>query len=1232
MSSKGSFSFTKAQQRAIDTRGVSVAVSAAAGSGKTRVLVQRVIELLTSEHPVSADRLLILTFANKAADEMKTRISDALDELIEEDPSNDNYRRQQLLLDGADICTVHSFCGKVVRDNFFRLGISRDFRIGTENELRELRSALMSELIEEYYTPPVKETENYDQRYEMYKAFGTLSLLLSGSKLDSELEEELLTAYEKYTSHAFPKKWIDKCVSDYDPSLSLGDDEAARSIADSIEKIMPDLRKRQAELDGLRAALEERASAKKAPKTYTAVLDRIDAIDGFIAKAERCLSGNTDVAGLFEAVNGLDTSGFNASRLKPDDHRELCAAILCISGISEGIKEYKQFCCFTEDIFREDNKQLYPVMLCLRELLMKFDERYFAEKCRREMLDFDDLQRLMLRLLYEYDEKTGEYKRTLFAEELSLCYDEIMVDEYQDTNDVQEKIFKAVSRGEKNLFVVGDMKQSIYRFRNAMPELFKARCARAADKSDKDSELIILDKNFRSRKGVIDGVNFLFSRLMSEQAGEIDYDDTQKLKFGASYPDRDEEDVELHLIEYHKDDTVKEDEEDSDPDAEDDNMEKTEAAYCSGLISDMVKRGTPCRDICILLRSVKNKAKTYAFELERLGIPVYTDAGLDLLKKYEIRAALALMNVINNPMSDVDMTAVLMSPVFGFTPDDMAVLKDKNGRNYYKKLRFACTEEGELAERCKTVAEKLRSFRTLSGSMSVDKLMMRVFEETGFLAVMRAMPGGALREENLRRLIAFAAEYEAAAAGGLSGFVRHIRYLESTDEGIKVSDAAPPDAVRIMTIHHSKGLEFPVCILAGTKNRTRPDKDRVRYHSDAGIGLCSMDTDLMVKFDTFRRTYIKELSAREEKSEQLRILYVALTRAKEKLIMLSTIKTETVSQLNAPDDGSDEPTAYQKYLLNMYSKTTDGRIDPKEVLSSSTFSDLIVMCAIQHNSMDALREDAGILGFTPAGDDHGHPWKYVHIPMVEQRKQVFTRTAEDSAPDSELTAIIKERLRRRPVDGSTLVPSKVSASMLAHKEITDELVAMSKPDFVLTAGVSPTERGKATHTFLQHASLDALKASRVNPDALEKEKQRLVSQRLMSESQAELVSDDKVAAFAGSALFDNMCKAAEVRREYRFTVSIPGRLALAASPELRDTDCGDAKSILQGAIDCIIDDGSTLTIVDYKTDRVKDPADLADMYGLQLRLYKAAAEQLFGKPVSRCVIYSLHKSTEVELV
>ncbi len=1261
---KAVFEATPAQKNAINACGGGIIVSAAAGSGKTRVLVQRVIRLLTGDDAVPADRLLILTFTNTAAAEMKMRISQAIDELIEDNPDNDFYRRQQLLLSCADICTIDSFCSKVVRENFFRLGVSRDFRIGTSAELYELSRKIMSDVIEEYYTPPKEGSESYSEKLKTYESFNLLSMLMTDEKLDNDLESGLLEAYDKYTSHAFPDQWLRMCTEQYDPEKKLCDNKTADYLFDSLKPLISKLRacydSAMEYYGAVEAEMYKKQEKKKAKdnkkNAYDCAMDAYESYGYFLENMEELYTEDKrNFSAAADMIGGFSKIRISYGSSKDENIKYAASTLGAFADIVNG--ELKPYSCYTEDIFRENNEKLYPVMKCLAEILQKFDKRYFDAKRERRILDFHDLESLVLKLLYRYDESSDSYITTDFAAETAEKYDEIMIDEYQDTNDIQENIFKAISKNEENLFVVGDIKQSIFRFREAKPLLFKKRCETARDydvKSELFPALIVLDRNFRSRKGIIDSVNYIFGLIMSEKAGEIEYDEKHRLTAGAYYPEKAQPDTELHIVEYRK--RSPDGETDDEQDEEDADKIKTEAIYCAKLIRDIVNRGDTVydsrekrerrviySDFCILMRTVKNWAHIYSSELERCGIPVYTDAEFDLLERYEVKAALAYLKVLNNPLSDIDMLAALMCPVFGFTPDELAQIKEVERKSYYRKLSALAHEDksvNKLAEKCGKFIDTMKRFRELSVTLPTDRLLTEFFESTGFISVMNAMPNGEFRVQNLRKFMNFVSEYEGSVSGGITGFVRHIRYLEETHNGIKVSDSTPVNAVRIMTIHHSKGLEFPICILAGTNSKGKSSSLRVNYHSELGIGLRTMDTEKLLQFNTLQYTAIKRAAELEEKSELLRLLYVALTRPKERLIMLSTVTTDAQEEADASD--SSAMTKYRKYLNNIAKKIIyderTGHILPEVVMNCKTFSEWIIMCALLNGEMKEIRHDACVSGAGEVEYSDSEvilpalvcktQWKFVHAAeVVRDMKKAVIRDINKT--DGGLEQFLHKRFSEKRNDLSTKVPSKVSASMLAHKSSPSLFAAVSKPSFARGERVSPAEKGTATHAFLQYADIKRLYGEIAESGAFEEEKKAVIAQKLMSAAQAELIVENDIINFSKSRLFERMVKAQRLYREYRFTVSIPAKMALIDGDSFSDEEFGDSKSILQGSVDCIIEENDGLVIVDYKTDRVKNAEELEDMYALQLNLYKEAINQIFDKPVKECYIYSLHCGCEI---
>ncbi len=1278
------FEPTKAQKNAINAHGGGIIVSAAAGSGKTRVLVQRVIKLLTGENPVLADKLLILTFTNTAAAEMKMRISQAIDELIQENPENDFYRKQQLLLSGADICTIDSFCSRVVRENFFRLGVSRDFRIGTAAELHELSRRIMSDIIEEYYTPPEEGCENYKAKLEEFESFNYLSMILTDSRLDNDLEYELLRIYNKYTSHAFPEQWIKMCVEQYNPEIELCDSRAVGYLFDSIEPLIGKLREIYDSAIKYYDYLEQFRKSNK--KSYIKTLDTIDYYGDFLENIEKLYYvGKRNYFIAADAITGFTKTTINPGKSQDE---ELKAAINILKLFANCVvDELMPLTGFSEGIFRENNAMLYPVIKCLGELLKKFDERYFEAKKEKRILDFHDLESLVLKLLYSYDDKNDRYVTTDFAREIRDSYEEIMIDEYQDTNDIQENIFKAISKNEKNLFVVGDVKQSIYRFREAKPDLFKNRCNRSSKYDEAVNAfpaLIVLDRNFRSRKGIIDSVNYIFRLLMSEKSGEIEYDENHKLTNGAYYPEKNEPDVELHIIDHREEATTTNDDEEYTSDqeeAEEQNRTKTEAIYCAGLIRGMIDRGDTVydskekreravkySDFCILMRSVKNNAHIYSSELEKYDIPVYTDTGFDLLQRYEVKAALAYLKVLNNPLSDIDMIAALMCPVFGFTPDELAQIKGVHNKNYYRRLLTlsdTLTEKTEndtaaseahdyeentyseisvqVKEKCRNFLSVMRKFRDLSVTVPTDRLLQEFFESTGFLSVMNAMPNGKFRVQNLRRFMNFVSEYENSTSGGLAGFVRHVKYLEETNNGIEVSDNVPVNAVRIMTIHHSKGLEFPICILAVMNTGAKNDNSITKLHSELGIGINTVDAERLLKFNTLQCIAIEKAKENEKSSELLRLLYVALTRAKERLIMLSTVtvKEETV-KTGAEKSDIYKSNGYYKYINDLAKKIRynkkSGHIQPDVVMNCKKLSDWVVMCALLNGEMTQLRKDACV-----HSEDEGEnsenavmldrlkceaSWKFIHAENVEHLS-VKSKAEKTAGIDVGLIEFLQERFSAKEDNTDIRIPSKVTASMLAHSGLQAFYAASSSPSFVQREKAAATERGTATHAFLQYADFKRLYDEIYSTGTFEEEKKSVVEKKLMSLEQVALIIDKNIITFSRSRLFERMVRAERLYREYRFTVSIPAKMTLTDGRSISDEKLGDSRSILQGSIDCIIEESDSLVIVDYKTDRVRNPESLKEMYSVQLRLYKEAANQIFDKPVRECYIYSLHCGCEV---
>ena len=1203
--------FTPSQQDAINAKGGAVLVSAAAGSGKTRVLVQRVISRLTDEeNPIDADRLLIVTFTNAAAAEMKNRIAAAIDEKLAENPNNTSLRRQQLLLPRADICTIHSFCSRIIRENFFTLNINQDYRIGNESEISAIKNNVISDIIEEMYA-------------QKRSDFILLSSIVSNAKSDNNLERAILDLYEKSISHPFPDEWIEQSVEFYNPDIPLSDTIFAKKAFENITFIT----------EYLQLLLNEGSE----------IINENEAFQGDKASSGiNCLNQYRDF------INSLnDAVGTNqwdniakcvSSYTKPPyrtptskkfevSDKEKQTVKNCFDTIDKIVKSKLQpIFDFTEEIYAEDTKQLYPVVKCLQEIMTEFGKRYLQAKTEKGILDFSDLEHFMLKLLVKQTD--SGYEKTDFARSLSKQYDEIMIDEYQDTNEAQELIFRAVSNDEKNIFVVGDVKQSIYRFREAMPEIFIRRRERSVLYDRENPQFpakIILDRNFRSREGIIDSVNFVFELLMSRRVGDIEYNDEEKLVAGATYPQKNEPELELHLI--GMDDDTAETDEQSDSDDEELSNDEKEAKHIADIINEMMNNGTtvtedkkerPIRygDFCILIRNLSSHAHIFSEVLNKNGIPAYTDKPYSLFECYEVNVALSFLKIVDNPLQDIPLLSVMMSNVVGFTADDLAVIKSKykrknlcssvynaampfleypQGEQSNTKKEKLTDEETAIGKKCARFVEWLAYFRSLSVTVTVSKLLDVFFEKTNYIEAISAMKNGKIRVQNIHKLMNFIRDYESSGKSGLTGFIRLLNYLEESGNDITAEDTSPSDSVKIMSIHHSKGLEFPVCIMAATSAKGNSDRGAVLCHSQLGLGLNTIDTKNMLKFSTLQRTVIADELAHESKSEELRVLYVAMTRAKEKLIVISSIKAKATK-------------TPQKLALEL--KVNDGKIMPYNVENANTLSDWIIMCALLHPSMTELRKDADAEDIIPIPTKS--KWKYVKVGKISENISEEPTEEYTEQIDNEFMEFLKTRFQRKySHESRTVIPSKVSASALAHNDSKFDFVAKSRPAFTQEKKMTGSERGTALHLFMQYADFSKI------ADNAESEKQRIVNQGFMSPEQCNALNNDDIRKFTQSELFHRMLNSEKLYREYRFTVNI------SAQDIDENTDCTDSV-ILQGAIDCIFIENGELVIVDYKTDRIKEVSELAHRYAKQLKLYQNAAEQLFELPVKECIIYSLH--------
>ncbi|HCW80944.1 MAG TPA: helicase-exonuclease AddAB subunit AddA [Ruminococcaceae bacterium] len=1171
--------WTESQLDAIRARGGTLLVSAAAGSGKTAVLVQRVIERITDPvNPTDADRLLVVTFTKAAAAEMHSRISAELSRMLEADPFNTRLQRQQLLLSRAHISTIDSFCADIVRQNFFRLGISPDTRVLDESGMSVLRAEAADETLNEFYE------KNDPAFYDFVEA-------CSSGRDDAAVENAVGCLYDFVRSHPFPTRWLAEKASMYEtPSgasqtvwgktiLSYAEDAADYCISLTKDSI---------------------ATARQDSDIFAAYGD---AIASDLAELERLRSaiceGDWDRSfSLAENFSWIRLGTLRGHDGDPVKERIKSAR----SQAKKAVKSLADIFCAPDAQCREDIAHLCPLVKELFEVTMRFSEILNGKKQERHAADFSDVEHWALKLLVNGTENGWE--RTPEAKELSSLFDEIMVDEYQDTNETQDMIFRAVSRNEENLFMVGDVKQSIYGFRQAMPQIFlRKRSGFPIYDRKKDSypSCVILGMNFRSRAGVADAINFVFRQLMSRQTGEIDYTKEEELVPKAEYPPSSEPAAELDVIDLSEQGSAERD------------AVRAESRRIAEIVHGMMEGRKPCitengelrpasySDFCVLLRSANRPAHEYVRELTALGIPAWADTAGGFFEAYEVGIALSLLQVIDNPDQDIPLLSTMMSPVYGFTADDMASIRihSRGGRLY--PAVSAAVKGGNA--KASDFLRQIEGFRMLAASMPSDRLMRTVFEKAGLFDLVQAMPNGELRLANLHLLVDYAKQYESSGFTGLTGFLRFLGRMKKSSGDLSAASSLTEsaDVVRVMSIHHSKGLEFPVCIVAGCARRFNKDHPAVLLHPELGLGA-RVKKGNGVRCDTMMREAVKLELDRDGMSEELRVLYVAMTRAKEKLVLLATL-------------GNAE-----KKLGNLaLSITEEKRISPYVVRSASSISDWLMLCALRHPDGKALREAAGV------SDDIAVPAKgkwdiRLLRPQPEKQEQEKTENVQQAEPNKELEEKITADIDYvYPYAALNGICAKAAVSELAAEKFSPQYAATSRPAFLSKKGLTPGERGTALHAYMQFADY---KKAAADP---QKELERLVAEKYITAEQAAAIELSKAEKFFASPLMERISASPHYEREVRFSAEIP---AGKIKPEL-PSPMSEEKIVLQGAADLVFEENGNLVIVDFKTDRVKDDASLWERYRGQLGLYRMGAEKCTGRRVAQCLLYSFYLGREV---
>ncbi len=1177
--------WTTDQQHAIECCKGSVLVSAAAGSGKTTVLVERVIRRLTDEdNPCSAEDLLIVTFTRAATAQMREKIGAAILKRLSEDPTDRHLRRQYMLLPFAKICTIDSFCNDLVRENFHALGISPDYSLLDNETAVIMKNDVCEAMLERAYE------EDSDG------SFSGLSDMMSSGSSDEDFAKLIIKMYDISTAYPFPDLWLDSLIEEYsqpDINKSCWGVIIKKYVCDMLDYCV-------SSSNDMMAAMESDSIVADA---YGAAVQ--SDINMYAELREKV---NRDWDEALEAFNTVKYMGLG--RVPKGYESETKNTVMTArKKLKDLLKKVPNIMCVSSGEHSEDVRLMRGPVTKLIELVKQFGREYSAEKDKMNSADFSDILHRALNLLAVSDGRGG-YIKTDLARELSSHYVEILVDEYQDINEAQDMIFKAISADENNLFTVGDVKQSIYRFRQAMPEIFlRRRSTTHSFESGKYPLGITLGSNFRSRVGVTSCVNYIFRQLMSTEAGELEYDDSEALNAAAKYPERDTPDCELHVV--------------TDKGNRADTLE-AQARYVARYIDRTVREGKTLvtkggalhpasyGDFCILLRTAKNVSSVYANALSERGIPVFSPETGGFFEAAEISFILSLLRVLDNPVQDIPLAAVMLSPLFGFSAGELADIRASAKERLeageteplYRSVT-ASADEGD--EKAAAFLKKIESLRRLSLTLSAGELVRRVCEETGFDAIAGAMPDGERRRLNIGLLCDYAEKYEAAGNLGLSGFIRFIDKVARTSGDL--ATAARPsenaDIVRIMTVHQSKGLEFPICILADMQHafNERDNTESVLISSSAGLGMKRRTEDGISVYDTASRRAAVITSERMGRSEEMRVLYVALTRAKENLVMVTSVPN--------PEKG----------LAKVAVECGIGeRANPFAVLRMNNFSDLVLTALMRHPAADELRKLSGVDVpiFLPEKD------RFKLKVVVSDSESFMAESANEQkiAAKPVFFDEVCERLDYSdPRSVLSSVPAKRAASDGSERGINREYFASSRPAFMSSGGLTPAQRGTATHKFMQFSNYAAARAD------IESELARLVDGGFLSEEEGKAVNVSAAKRFFMSSLAERIFASDNVMREKKFAALFPAKFFY---PELTG-EAAEEKIVVQGIADCVFVEDGKLVIVDYKTDTGVDAEALLDRYSAQLGIYREALSQALGTPVKETLLYSFFMNSTVKV-
>ncbi len=1248
--------WTNEQLQAITEKGSNILVAAGAGSGKTAVLVERIINKIINEK-IDIDKLLVVTFTNAAAGEMRERVLEAIYKKLDEEPENENLQRQITLLNKASICTIDSFCLDIVRNNFYELeNISPNFRIADTTEIELLKQEVLEDMFEEKYE---KQDEDFAKLINTYTSY----------RDDTPLKELILKIYTYIQSNPFPKEWLKEKIEMFNIN-ELEKDFSKNPWGEILlkeveEEIIDDINT----LAEVEKNLRKDSELEKFAETIADDIDKLEMLKVNLDSWDKAYEIYVNFVFATWPRKKIDSEIKDRAKTIRDDIKKKFS------------NKLNKILIYNSEEANQDIYDMYEILLKLENIILEFGEEFSKRKRNKNIVDFNDIEHFALDILLKNE--NGKIEITETAKKYKEKFVEIAIDEYQDSNMVQEYILTAISNN-NNIFMVGDVKQSIYKFRQAMPELFLSKYRDyklKAEKTQNDNLKIQLFKNFRSRENVLDFTNLIFQDIMSENLGDIKYNEEEYLNLGADYSKINQDlETEIDIID------LKENEEEIDIDEESENAEELEkiediqieARFVANKIKELVDnkfqvfdrktnsfRDIKYKDIVILLRSTKINAPIFEEEIVNLDMPVFSESSQEYLDSVEIQTIMNLLKIIDNPIQDIPLVAVLRSHIGNFTDDELVQIRlsDKYDNFYTAMQKAKINVSKELKEKIDKFFDNLETWRKDKEYLALDEFIWKLYSDTHYYTYVGMMPNGDLRQANLKMLFERAKQYETASFKGLYNFINFIErlHLGSGDLGSAKLIGENDDVIRIMSIHKSKGLEFPVVFLSATgKQFNLMDLNQsILLHQELGIGVKYIDYERQVQYDTLTKEAIRNKIFTETLSEEMRILYVALTRAKEKLYITGLKKDynkeieKMQNQVNRYNKTNDKINyilvkKYKKYLdwillvylyekdnvenllkLNVFSKQDLLKTFAKPKEEEIDVEEILNNVKIEKKEIDKINK---LLEYE---------YKYkiaTTIPtMTSVTKIKQMKEEQENNKETDNNKTIKTKINQETTEYTNNM-EKVYQSITENEvkdnveksninenieEISETTTIFNKPKFLRKdekEKLTGAQKGTLVHLCMQRLNeqieYDLGKIKELISD--------LVTREIITEIEAQNINPYKILEFTKSNIWKELKKAKKVYRERPFFINIPAK-------EIYNQDL-EEEILVQGIIDLYYEDeNGDIVLVDYKTDYVENGKenDLVEKYDLQLELYKKALEESLNKKVKKTYIYSVYLGKEI---